>query len=227
VTVPDRAELLEAAADGAQGHAFITSSLACNAGRCGLCHETEAHWIHDAGRRVELAAAARLAAGPAADVVDLTVEAPVQLELEVEVPAATVAVIQCSGAKLDRPAPAGELYTGTLHRLEAAAARSTGHRTVILSALHGIVDVDQVVAPYEQRIDQPGAIDVAELAAQLVAAGRPRLVALTSKAYTAALLAAAAIAGCEVETPLAGSRSIFELRSRLCAIRDRRAPLAA
>jgi hypothetical protein len=81
---------------------------------------------------------------------------------------APLVVVPCSSKKLDRPAPARDLYVGSYHR---AARRTACRFTVpshvrILSGLHGFVDPGQVLAPYEQRIDQPGAVSMNTLRAQ-------------------------------------------------------------
>jgi hypothetical protein len=85
-------------------------------------------------------------------------------------------VIPCSGAKLDHPAPARNLYTGqhfhhALINIERLAAldETEGRgpaRVLILSARHGLVDPDTVLAPYDQRMDSPGAITAAQLTDQ-------------------------------------------------------------
>lgn len=139
-------------------------------------------------------------------------------------------VVTCTGPKLDQPAPAGRLYTGASHKLprEAAAAiaERTGARVAIVSALHGLLDLDQLVAPYEQQLGKPGAVEAATVAGQLRAAGVRRVVALTSNPYAALLAEAARLAGVELVAPLAGCRGIGEQRGRLARLRDGR-PLAA
>lgn len=72
----------------------------------------------------------------------------------------TFVVIPCSGAKADVAyAPARELYTGSFFRLALAAAeRVDGAEVFVLSALHGLVPVDKVIAPYEARMGAPGSI---------------------------------------------------------------------
>jgi hypothetical protein len=66
---------------------------------------------------------------------------------------AEVIVIPCSAAKLPHPAPAGELYTGSWHRLARSAADAIAGRSdarvVIMSALHGLLELDELVEPYD------------------------------------------------------------------------------
>lgn len=88
----------------------------------------------------------------------------------------TTYVIPCGGAKLDTPAPAAELYTGSMFRhtltaAQAAPADGEQARILILSAKHGLVTLDTVLAPYDQRMDQPGSITAAEIAGQALALG--------------------------------------------------------
>lgn len=59
------------------------------------------------------------------------------------------ALLACSAGKLDRPAPARELYTGQLFRLSLQVAEALADTVLVLSAKHGVVTLDQVLAPYD------------------------------------------------------------------------------
>lgn len=59
-----------------------------------------------------------------------------------------VALVGCGKAKLDRAAPARELYTGSLFRAAARWADRHADRWYVLSAKHGVVDPDNVLDPY-------------------------------------------------------------------------------
>ena len=61
-------------------------------------------------------------------------------------------LIACSAHKLDHPAPARELYTGQAFRLAIAAADRCGADVLILSALHGLVQPGEVLAPYDHTL---------------------------------------------------------------------------
>lgn len=67
---------------------------------------------------------------------------------------ADVVLLGCGKAKLDRAAPARELYTGNLFRasLRFAELRAGGGPVYIVSAEHGLVELDQVVEPYEAKL---------------------------------------------------------------------------
>ncbi|MBV9026425.1 MAG: hypothetical protein JO362_22130 [Streptomycetaceae bacterium] len=143
--------------------------------------------------------------------------------------AGPVVVIPCSAGKLDRPAPAGELYTGSLHtmcRKAADALTATGGTTLVLSARYGLVTFNQVIAPYELRIGEPGSVTVAELheqAARLHLADATDVTVLAGAAYAAAVRAVWPT----VALPLAGSRGIGEMRHRLATLaRTTQAPAA-
>lgn len=61
-------------------------------------------------------------------------------------------LVACSKSKLAQPAKARDLYTGQLFRASLAAAERLCERVVILSALHGAVELEQVLEPYDERI---------------------------------------------------------------------------
>jgi len=134
--------------------------------------------------------------------------------------AGPLVIVPCSAAKLDRPAPAGELYRGSLHTMCRRAAdtlTATGGTVLVLSALHGFLTLDQVVEPYDQRIGRPGSITAAELREQAhrigIAAARDVTV-LAGGDYAAAVRAVWP----QARNPLAGSRGIGEMRHRLAQL---------
>lgn len=113
-------------------------------------------------------------------------------------------IIGCGAAKLPAPAPAAELYTGQHFRLCLATALTLAprNRVGILSAWYGLLALDEVIAPYDLTIGQPGAIGVERLAEQ--AADRQLtswpVVALCSRRYADLLRAVWS----DVTAPLAG-----------------------
>ena len=62
-------------------------------------------------------------------------------------------IIGCGSAKLDRPAAAKDIYTGSLFRAARRHAETSGKPWRILSAEYGIIDPDEVIAPYDRRIE--------------------------------------------------------------------------
>lgn len=64
-----------------------------------------------------------------------------------------IALVGCSKSKLDRAAPARELYTGQLFRAALAYAESQRFDgALVLSALHGTLGLEEVVEPYDQEL---------------------------------------------------------------------------
>ncbi len=70
-------------------------------------------------------------------------------------------VVPCGDAKRPRRARASELYVGSFfrHALAAATAEAdaVGGRVLIMSAKHGLVDLDQVLAPYDMKMGRTAA----------------------------------------------------------------------
>lgn len=109
-------------------------------------------------------------------------------------------VIPCAAAKLDRPAPARDLYASAnfAHTLRAAEAEATDHErmtgvpatVMILSAQHGLLDLDTIVAPYDTTMGDPGAVTADTVREQL--AGHTTVTAMLPAAYYRVLAAAVA-----------------------------------
>ncbi|MGD9101265.1 MAG: hypothetical protein PVF45_12365, partial [Anaerolineae bacterium] len=66
----------------------------------------------------------------------------------------TVALVACSARKLTRPALARALYTSVLFRAARTWVEANGWPWHVLSARHGLVDPDQVLAPYDACFQQ-------------------------------------------------------------------------
>lgn len=123
-------------------------------------------------------------------------------------------VVPCGAAKTTAPAPARDLYTGgqfryVLDRVEREAAMDTAETgtatdVMILSALHGLLDLDDPTAPYDVTMRDPGSIPVERLAAQLALIARVRKVevyAFLPAAYHQRLRAAADILNADDSIP--------------------------
>ena len=61
-------------------------------------------------------------------------------------------LVSCVKSKLAHPAPARELYSSPLFRKMRALVENGGAPWFILSALHGLVAPDTVIAPYERTL---------------------------------------------------------------------------
>jgi len=128
--------------------------------------------------------------------------APVELDEEPlpgDMPTQPLIVIACTQQKLPHRAPAVELYTSPNFRLMLRAARKLADdqagRVVILSALHGIVELEQELDPYDLSMRQAGAISPAIVAEQLRRIDPDGITGLLPSKYAACLDKAAELAG--------------------------------
>ena len=65
-----------------------------------------------------------------------------------------IALVSCVAEKLDHSAPAKNLYTSQLFIKAKRYIEAKGYSWAILSALHGLVEPDQLVAPYEYTLNR-------------------------------------------------------------------------
>lgn len=81
----------------------------------------------------------------------------------------TVGIIPCSAAKTNAPAAARNLYSSSYFRMALAAALAQTDRVLILSALHGLVELDTIIDPYDLKMGDEGSVTPATIAAQALA----------------------------------------------------------
>lgn len=134
-------------------------------------------------------------------------------------PGAPLVIVPCGATKAAFPRPAGQLYTGSYHRLtrRAADALTNSDNIRIVSALHGLLPLDQFIAPYDLRFGRPGSITAEQLQEQADQQGLlnyPDVVILAGRDYTRL----AQQVWPNARTPLAGTRSIGEQQHRLARI---------
>lgn len=83
-----------------------------------------------------------------------------------------ITIVSCGGAKLDHPALAGEMYTGSYFRTcYHTALELTPGRVFILSALHGLIRPWHKIAPYDLAMGAEGSVTAQMVAAQAQAQG--------------------------------------------------------
>lgn len=128
-------------------------------------------------------------------------------------------IIPCGASKAPYARPAGNLYTGGYHRMtqRAAKALTTNANIRIISALHGLLNLEQVIDPYELRLGQPGSVTADFLIAQADTQGllsHPDVVILGGRNYSRL----AQFVWPDARTPLAGTRGIGEQQHRLARI---------
>jgi len=79
---------------------------------------------------------------------------PADREQSVEITTeADLVLIGCVAQKQSHPAPARDLYTSSLWKKRRRYAESTGKPWMILSAEHGLVAPDEVIAPYDRYLE--------------------------------------------------------------------------
>lgn len=128
-----------------------------------------------------------------------------------------VALISCSSSKLDTVAKAMDLYTGDFFRKARAYAERHCDRFAILSAKHGLLLADAMVAPYDERLSSRKS-ERAEWTAQVIrqvrgAFGGAELVLLAGADYREGLEAS----DLTTNYPMQGCRGLGDQKSWLKA----------
>jgi hypothetical protein len=119
-------------------------------------------------------------------------------------------LVSCVSTKKSRPCPARELYCSDWFLKARAYVEAQGAEWFVLSAKHGLVAPDTVVAPYSARLTAMPASLRKEWAQRVVAALRPRcrsgsdVVFLAGAAYREHLVPTLNGWGCNVNTPMKG-----------------------
>lgn len=123
-----------------------------------------------------------------------------------------VFLVSCVSSKQDRPAPARLLYRSDWFVKARAFVEARGSRWFILSALHGVVAPDAVIAPYERTLNTMLVEERRQWAARVHAqlapllAGRHRIVFLAGQRYREYVAPALARDGLQIEVPMEGLR---------------------
>ncbi|MGW2938190.1 DUF6884 domain-containing protein [Streptomyces sp. NPDC001156] len=131
-------------------------------------------------------------------------------------------VIPCGSRKLGWPAQAADMYVGSYHRAcRKAADALQPERLLILSARYGLLDLDDVIEPYDTPHGAADAITARGLLEQatardivfldpVVALGGARHVSLVRTVWPHA------------RAPLAGAGGMGQQMARLAALREGR-----
>lgn len=109
-----------------------------------------------------------------------------------------IGLVSCTAMKLDRAAPARELYTSQLFRSSLRYLEPRCEHVFVLSALHGLVELDRVLAPYDHRLRRDERREWAKRVRDDLVARHPthhsisrsKIVALAGANYTGPLAAA-------------------------------------
>ena len=79
----------------------------------------------------------------------------------------SIGIIPCGSAKTDHPTEARNLYTSTNFQAQLECAERHCDFVFILSAKHGLVNPDSMVAPYDVKMGDEGDITVGYIPEQL------------------------------------------------------------
>lgn len=121
-----------------------------------------------------------------------------------------LALVSCVKRKVPAPAPARDLYTSDLFRLMRQYAENSAERWFILSAKHGLVSPDKVIAPYEQTLNSMTASErklwARGITEQLgaILSNQAQVLLLAGRRYREHLEPWLLARGCQVEVPLRG-----------------------
>jgi hypothetical protein len=74
-------------------------------------------------------------------------------------------IIPCGGAKLTQPAPAADLYIGSMFAdtLRTARTMTSDENIRILSAKHGLVKLDTILEPYDVKMGDAQSVSMDKL----------------------------------------------------------------
>lgn len=163
-------------------------------------------------------------AGARADAAQPTSPAPAPPAVRRRQVARTVAtsgpivLVSCVKQKSTRPALARDLYTSALFKGMRTYAEQTGSAWYILSAKHGVLEPDAVVAPYEQTLPEMTAYQreawgqrVRQQIEQLLPPAVP-VVILAGTSYRRHVESALRARGHDVSVPMEGLRLGEQLR---------------
>jgi hypothetical protein len=121
-----------------------------------------------------------------------------------------VALISCTKSKRDVTSPAALLYTSTLFNKSLLYAQTIAQRTYILSAKHGLLDLQDVIDPYELSVKSLSSSERKEWATKVgdklrqVLTSKDTVHVLAGREYYNPLVESFGSIRCKVSDPLRG-----------------------
>lgn len=107
---------------------------------------------------------------------------------------AVYVLIPCGKSKLPNPAKVRDLYQGSLFKLSVSWAESHGFTWVVISALHGVLLPEQIIAPYNVSFSaktvnpiKPSKQWTERVRLRLLSVQASRIISLLPKAYEDAI----------------------------------------
>lgn len=122
----------------------------------------------------------------------------------------TVVLVSCVKSKRSQPSNVRDLYISTLFKGASAYAEVIGDRWFILSAKYGLLDPDQVIAPYEKTLNKMPVAERRAWAKEVFADLEPTVkpgddvVFLAGARYRENLIDPLEQIGCSVSVPMEG-----------------------
>ena len=121
-----------------------------------------------------------------------------------------VALLSCVKSKRDAPSPARDLYTSQLFRGMRRYAELNTDAWFILSAEHGLLGPDEVIAPYEKTLNKMGklaryewAMRVAQQLSKRLVPGS-KVIILAGQRYREGIVPTLEKKGYDIEIPMSG-----------------------
>ena len=127
-------------------------------------------------------------------------------------PTSALCLVSCAAQKLSHAAPAKDLYRSNWFRKARRFVEARGWPWLILSAKHGLLEQEQVVAPYNKTLNTMRVAERRDWAEGCLDALGPHLagvesvVFLAGKTYRECLAPALRARGIEARVPMAGLR---------------------
>ena len=97
----------------------------------------------------------------------------------------SLCLVSCVGRKRSSPAPASDLYTSPWFRKARAYAERVGWPWFVLSAKHGLVQPDEMIAPYDLTLNTMPVADRRRWAAKVLTQLEPHLDGVESVVFLA------------------------------------------
>jgi cytoplasmic iron level regulating protein YaaA (DUF328/UPF0246 family) len=123
---------------------------------------------------------------------------------------AIVALVSCTKAKRSAPSEARDLYISPLFRGMRSYAERNAERWYILSAEHGVLEPNQIVAPYERTLNTMSKAERliwwqrVEKRLEVLVSHDAEVIVLAGERYRELLVPFLKGRGCRVDVPLRG-----------------------
>lgn len=121
-----------------------------------------------------------------------------------------IALVACVSKKHNQPRPAGQMYTSALFTKASAYAKHTTDEWYILSAKHGLVDPQRIIAPYDETLNKMPIKNRRAWAAKVwmdlrkILRSGDTVIMLAGQRYREHLIQPIRSMGCQIRIPMEG-----------------------